>query len=207
MGAASYICIMFVRKNQNRSGSLSIQIIRKVGRRNKVIKTIGCAYTQREEDLLMIIAKNQIERIEGSQSLFIEPEDLVIDAFVENIENKDLQVCGPQKVLGKIYDKMGYKKIIDDELYKYLVLCRIVYTGSKLKTLKYFKRHLNKEVSVYSIYRFMDKLHSRHKEEVEKQTFEHTRKILKGRIDIVFYDMTTLYFESAEEDDLRITGY
>jgi hypothetical protein len=32
---------MFVRKKKNRSGSISIQIIQKVNRVNKVIKTIG----------------------------------------------------------------------------------------------------------------------------------------------------------------------
>lgn len=198
---------MFIRKNKNRSGSTSIQIIRKIGRRNKVIKTIGCAYTQREEELLRIIARDEIEKIEGTQSLFVEAEDLVIDAFVENIENQDIKITGPQIVLGKIYEKIGYDKIIDDDFFKSLVICRIVYPGSKNKTVKYFKRHLNKDVSVYSVYRFMDKLHSRYKEAIEGQTFEHTRKILKGRIGAVFYDMTTLYFESSEEDELRIAGY
>jgi len=198
---------MFIRKNKNRSGSVSVQIIRKIGRHNKVIKTVGCAHTQREEELLIRIAKDEIEKIEGTQSLFIEKDDLVVEAFVENIENQDIQIIGPQIVLGKIYDQIGYNKIIDDNFFKNLVICRIVYPGSKNKTVKYFRRHLNKDVSVYSIYRFMDKLHTRYKESIEAQTFEHTREILKGRIGVVFYDMTTLYFESSEEDELRIAGY
>ena len=28
-----------------------------------------------------------------------------------------------------------------------------------------------------------------------------------GCVDVVFYDITTLYFEAADEDDLRRTGY
>lgn len=198
---------MFVRKNKNRSGSLSIQIIKKVGRSNKIIKTVGSAHTKREEELLVLIAKNEIERLEGMESLFIESEDLIIEAFVENIENKQLQIAGPQIVLGKIYEQIGYNQIIDDEFFKDLVIYRIAYPGSKLKTLECLKRHLNKDVSVYSIYRFMDRLHSRYKEQIEQQTFKHTRKILKGRIGIVFYDMTTIYFEASEEDELRIVGY
>lgn len=31
--------------------------------------------------------------------------------------------------------------------------------------------------------------------------------MLKGKVSIVFYDLTTLYFESADEDGLRKTGY
>lgn len=207
MGAADYIWNMFIRKNKNRSGSISIQIIRKIGRHNKVIKTVGCAHTQREEELLTIIARDAIEKIEGTQSLFIEKEDLVVDAFVENIENEDIQIIGPQMVLGKIYENIGYNKIIENDFLKNLVLCRIVYPGSKNKTVKYFKRHLNKDISVYSVYRFMDKFHSRYKEAIKSQTFRHTREILEGRISTVFYDMTTLYFESSEEDELRIAGY
>lgn len=178
-----------------------------MGRQNKLIKTIGCAHTQREEELLILIAKNEIEKIEGSQSLFIEPEDLAVDAFVENIKNEDIQISGPQLVLGKIYEKMGYPRIIDDDFYKNLVLSRIVYPGSKYKTVKYFKRHLNKKISVYSVYRFMDKLHYRYKEKLENHTFEHTRKTLSGKLGLVFYDITTLYFESSEQDELRMTGY
>jgi transposase len=30
---------------------------------------------------------------------------------------------------------------------------------------------------------------------------------LKGKIGVVFYDMTTLYFEASDEDDLRKTGF
>lgn len=36
---------------------------------------------------------------------------------------------------------------------------------------------------------------------------EHTRKILNGHIGVLFYDVTTLYFEADYEDDLRKTGF
>ncbi len=36
---------------------------------------------------------------------------------------------------------------------------------------------------------------------------EHTRKILGGNIGVLFYDVTTLYFEADYEDDLRKTGF
>jgi hypothetical protein len=65
LGAASYICNMFIRRNKNRSGSVSIQIIKKIGRRNKVVKTVGCARTHREEELLVLLAKTEVERMGG----------------------------------------------------------------------------------------------------------------------------------------------
>lgn len=42
---------------------------------------------------------------------------------------------------------------------------------------------------------------------MERISYAHTLKILKGKISVVFYDMTTLYFEAEDEDDLRKTGF
>ncbi|HEM49560.1 MAG TPA: IS1634 family transposase, partial [Caldithrix sp.] len=198
---------MFIRKNKNRSGSVSIQIIQKIGRRNKVLKTLGSARTQREEALLILLARAEMERMQGMQSLFIEHDDAVVDNFVDSIGNDNLRVVGSELILGKIYNQIGYPDDGGNNLFRNLVLCRLVYPGSKLKTIEYFKRHLNLDVSVYSIYRFLDELHSKLKSKIEEITFHYTRKILRGKIGVVFYDMTTLYFEASEEDDFRITGF
>lgn len=198
---------MFIRKNRNRSGSVSVQIITKIRRRNKVLKTVGCARTHREEELLLLLARTEIERMQGLQSLFIEHDDTVVDNFVSSIGNDNLQVIGTELILGKIYKQIGYPEDGGHNFFRNLVLCRLVSPGSKLKTVEYFKRHLNIEASVYSVYRFMDELHSKLKQQVEAATFAHTKKILRGNIGVVFYDMTTLYFEASQEDDFRITGY
>ena len=198
---------MFIRKNRNRSGSISIQIAQKYKGSNKVIKSIGNAKTKREEELLILLAKTELERLQGLQSLFIEHDDLVVDNFVDSISNDHLQIVGTELILGEIYKKIGYLDGGSCDYFKNLVLCRLVYPGSKLKTVKYFKQHLNIDVSVYSIYRFMDELESDLKYIIEDITFEHTRKVLQGKLGVVFYDMTTLYFEASEEDDFRISGY
>ncbi|BBE20122.1 mobile element protein [Aquipluma nitroreducens] len=58
-----------------------------------------------------------------------------------------------------------------------------------------------------TVYRFLDKQNSQLKGHVEQIAFAHTLKVLQGNISIVFYDMTTLYFEASDEDDLRKTGF
>lgn len=60
----SYFWVMFIRKNKNRSGSISIQIAHKIGRTNKIITSIGVAKTAREEELLMQLARTEMERIQ-----------------------------------------------------------------------------------------------------------------------------------------------
>ena len=198
---------MFVRKKSNKSGSLSIQIISKTGGKYKVIQTIGCARTKREEELLLLLARTEIERLQGKQSLFEEHDDIVVESFVNSIANDHLQIVGSELILAKIYQKIGFPTDGCPDYFKNLVLCRLVYPGSKLKTIDYFRQHLNTDVSVYSVYRFLDELNSKLKPLIEQISFEYTKELLKGKIGVVFYDMTTLYFEASDEDDFRITGF
>jgi hypothetical protein len=198
---------MFIRKKQNKSGTLSIQIISKSSGKYSVVKTIGCARTKREAELMILLAKTELERIQGHQPLFVDHDDLVVESFVEGIANDHLQVIGSELILGKIYDKIGFPTGGCPDYFRKLVLCRLVYPGSKLKTVDYFRQHLNIDVSVYSVYRFLDELNSTIKPEIEQISFAYTQKLLKGRIGVVFYDMTTLYFEASEEDDYRIPEF
>jgi transposase len=112
----------------------------------------------------------------------------------------------PELIFGKIYDKIGFNQI-DEELFRHLVISRLAFPLSKLKTIEYLYRYqgvsLNKDV----VYRFLDKLTGQLKNKVELIAFNHTKQILAGNISVVFYDMTTLCFEASDEDDLRKTGF
>jgi transposase len=198
---------MFVRRKKNSSGSFRVQIIQKVGRINKVVKSIGSSFDETELDILERQAKLEIERMQGQTFLFSNDRDSSLKSILSNVVNNEIELVGPDNILGRIYESMGYHKIGIDDLFRDLVMSRLVYPGSKLKTVDYLSRFKNKEVSVYSIYRYMDKIHKEFKEDVERITFNHFEKILGGHIGIVFYDVTTLYFEAPDEDDLRKIGY
>lgn len=198
---------MFIRKNKNRSGSVSIQICEKVNRSNRVVKSVGIAQTSREEEMLLLLAKTQMEKLRGTLELFTEHDDLVVDNFVNQLSGDDFRVVGAERVLGKIYQKIGYPDDGSCAYFKALVLCRLVYPGSKLKTTHYFARHLNLDVSVYTIYRFLDELSDGLKTRIEDLTFAHTTRLMGEQIGVVFYDMTSLYFEASSEDDFRVSGF
>jgi transposase len=117
-----------------------------------------------------------------------------------------LKLAGIELVLGRIFDEIGFNKI-NDELFRSLVLYRLVYPKSKLKTTEYLYRYEQKEWSEDAIYRYMDKLHSTQKELVQQISYAHSLKVLGGQINVVFYDVTTLYFEIDQEDELRKTGF
>jgi transposase len=198
---------MFIRKNKNRSGSYSIQVIQKIRGKNKVVKSFGAAKDPSRIDMLIKEAELFIERKKGLVSLFSSEEDSLIDAFVNSLSSDDLRIVGPKLVLENIYDQIGYGKITDDDLFMHLVICRIVSPGSKLQTVQYMQRHYRKLVSEQTVYRYLDQIEEHLKPKVERTTYEHSKKILGGTVGVVFYDMSTLYFETESEDDLRVIGY
>ncbi|GHT24772.1 hypothetical protein AGMMS4957_18350 [Bacteroidia bacterium] len=77
---------------------------------------------------------------------------------------------------------VGFDKI-DDEILKHLVVSRICQPRSKVATVDYLKSYYDED------------------------SVEHTRRILGGKIGVVFYDVTTLYFETDTADELRKTGF
>jgi len=197
---------MFVRKLKNRSGSLSVQVIQKVRGKYKVIKTIGCATAQRKIEELVNLAKQEIEKLSQQLNLFDNEIDKTVDKVFASLENANIRTVGPEIIFGKIYDYIGFG-VINEPLFRHLVISRIAFPLSKLKTIDYLYRYQGETLNIDAVYRFLDKLNRKLKSEVEQISFAHTKKVLDDNISVVFYDMTTLYFEASDEDDLRKTGF
>jgi histidyl-tRNA synthetase len=89
-------------------------------------------------------------------------------------------------IFGKIYDKIGFNEI-DEELFRHLVISRLAFPLSKLKTIEYLYRYQGIRLNKDRVYRFLDKLNNKLKEKVEQITFNHTKQILGGNINVVFY--------------------
>jgi len=197
---------MFLRKLKNRSGSISIQIISKTNGKYKVIKTIGSGISEQEVQRLWYLGKQELERLSNQPQLFVSQNDTIIEEVFDSLKNANIRTVGPELIFGKIYDSIGFGAIKED-LFRHLVIARLAFPLSKLKTIEYLYRYQGIVLDVDAIYRFLDKLNSKLKEQAEQIAFTHTQKVLGGNIRIVFYDMTTLYFEASDEDDLRKTGF
>lgn len=196
---------MFVRKKPNKSGVVSVQIIDKSDG-YKVVQTVGSSKDADEIKQLIEKAKQIIRTSGGKQGeLFYSKEEIIIEDFLKGLSNTQIHTVGPEIILGTLFDKIGFN-VIKDELFRHLVITRLVYPVSKLKTVDYLYRYQGIVVQPDTIYRFLDQLQDKHKESVERIAFEYTKGVLKD-ISIVFYDMTTLYFESEDEDDLRRIGF
>lgn len=197
---------MFVRKLKNRSGSYSIQIIKKTQGKYYVVKTIGSSKSEQELQRLEYLAHQELSRLSGQASLFVSQRDIAVDQVIAGLSNDSIRTVGPELIFGRIYDHIGFSSI-EEELFRHLVIARLAYPLSKLKTVDYLNRYQGINLNINTVYRFLDKLNNKLKDKVEQIVFTHTKKVLSGNIGIVFYDMTTLYFEASDEDDLRKTGF
>ena len=197
---------MFIRQKNNKSGTVSIQIIDKSRGRYKVIKTVGSSLDPLELDRLNAQAKSELIRMSRQLDLNfnVDREKELIDLFFKGIDK--IRLVGPELILGKLFDEIGFNGI-KDELFRHLVITRLCNPVSKLKTTDYLFKYKGISIDVERIYRYLDKLHDKQKERIQEISYSHTLKILEGAISVVFYDVTTLYFEIEDQDDLRITGF
>ena len=197
---------MFLRKLKNRSGSISVQIISKAHGKYIVVKTIGTGSSEHQIPKLWLLGKHEIERHSAQSKIFISEQDTIVEQVMENLTNASIKTVGPELIFGKIYDHIGFGNV-DKDMFRHLVIARLAFPLSKLKTVEYLYRYQGIHLDIDAIYRFLDKLNNQLKTQIEQIAFSHTLKVLKGNLSVVFYDMTTLYFEASDEDDFRKTGF
>jgi len=206
---------MFVRRKVNKSGTISVQVISKNRGNYKVERSFGAVRAESDIVCLEEQARQYVRAQEGFvDSLFIDRDETSFKNFVSSITNDSIRVIGPELIFGQLYDRIGFSQVKSD-MFRHLVISRLFSPGSKLKTIDYLERYQGISYSKDTVYRFLDRLCSKDKaksetdikKQVEQISFHHTKKVLKGKISVVFYDMTTLYFEASDEDDLRKTGF
>lgn len=195
---------MFIRELRHKNGRIYIQVVDKSSGRYKVLKSFGSSLTSEGVLELKKLASIWINEHQCVREIDFTHEIQQVEQMLSGITQ--LKLAGIELVLGRIFDEIGFNKI-NDELFRSLVLYRLVYPKSKLKTTEYLYRYEQKEWSEDAIYRYMDKLHSTQKELVQQISYAHSLKVLGGQINVVFYDVTTLYFEIDQEDELRKTGF
>ena len=181
-----------------------MQVITKVNGKSKLVKTIGSSLDPLTVAGLVRQGHQFIASFGGQQTLDFSDETALLKSAFQSISSH-VEV-GTEMLLGKIFDEIGFRAVGDD-IFRRLVLSRLAYPASKRRTSDYLDKYHNLDYPVQHIYRYMDRFHSSEAERVQQISYEHTKKALGGVVNVVFYDVTTLYFEIDQEDDLRKTGF
>lgn len=195
---------MFLRKLKSKNGKTYVQVVDKSSGKYKVIKSFGGSDDIETLSMLENRAKSWIKDSSGMHELDFSNSDQLIEQVLGSIDK--MKRVGFDYLLGRIFYDIGFGKI-NDEFFKHLVIGRIAYPKSKLKTTEFLLRYHHIDWDEDQVYRYLDKLYSTQKEAVQQISYEHTLKVLHNNVSVVFYDVTTIYFEIDQEDDLRKTGF
>jgi transposase len=215
----------------------SVQIVESMRHGNKIsqkiVRHVGIAMDNDELERLSHLAEVIIEKLkqENKPSLFtpeelasarkrplaakvkFEEEDYSCDT--RNLVEEARVVQGIHDVYGGLFDELDMAHIFKNparnvamvECFKNMVLSRIANPKSKLASVDMLEKDFGISLDVDRVYRMMDSVDEEAIIKLNQLTARHTRAILKQKIDVVFYDCTTLYFESFTGDELRKNGY
>ena len=200
---------MFIRRRRNKSGTVSVVVVDKSSGKFRELKTIGVSSDPRELSELERKARAWMDERTGQLALDFDESDKAIRSVREVFSHIERTLHNtPQVILNGIYDSIVFGAIGDDIL-RHLVIARVCEPSSKVATVEYLKSYFDEDIRLHNIYRYMDRLYSSQREKVQRISVAHTMKVLGGRIGLVFYDVTTLYFESKPnpDDTLRQAGF
>lgn len=185
------------------SGKKAIQVVSKLYGKITVHKHIGTYSTSEQKTHLLKQAQKFITETTGQVSIFdllstFRPSDIAVS------ENRPLFVY---QLLSTIYDKLGLS-IYPDTLIKDLIIARIYQPASKLETAEILAEEFGKDYALKTVYRHLKKgLKMGLKDRFQKALIEFAKVDLEDGLRLIFYDVTTLYFESNIKTSLKDFGF
>jgi len=184
----------------------------------KVLYSFG-----REED----VDVDQLKRLVKSISRFLPASDAAeAEAMIKNRGRKltwiQSRSYGGVHVLLELWKQLGFDKLIHDRIQDRnfstpvtlsifaMVAGRALAPSSKLALADWIENDVHvpdlARVGVQTLYRAMDFL-LEHQQALEKELYWAVADLLNLEVDLLFFDTTSTYFETAEETNLKQYGY
>ena len=193
-----------IRVVQTSSGASAVQVIRYENRKRIVFKHIGSAHTPDDLQALKNIAKNVIDEASKQLALF-ETKNTDKFIFLEQSEFLGIHYLFLYEALSSVCKQIGLDRIGNKFLLD-LVIIRIAEPASKLRSIElledYFGIHHRRQTYYKFINEWVDL-----KSSFEGVITAFAQKEYGFDYSLVFYDVTTLYFETFTADQLRDTGF
>jgi hypothetical protein len=121
-------------------------------------------------------------------------------------------VTGIHDIYGSLYDEIGFSRVmktcpVSRSVMKDVVMARLAKPCSKRSTAELLERDFGINIPLEKIYRMLDTLTEKRLNRLQDICRQHSKGLFTEEIKVMFYDCTTLYFESFTEDELRRFGY
>ena len=232
---------MFVRvKTTPNSPRKSVQLVegaRVDGKvRQRIVRHVGVATDEAELVRLKELGEFLKARIAHDRQPGLFPPEQVAEQVIEagrrdaeapdtaplRIDLKALReerriVTGIHEAYGVVYRELGFDRLLGSRYRAsapalfHTVMARIANPHSKRDTVRRLGRDFGVALSLEKVYRMMDRLDEKVVERLKLKVATATQALLGEPLDVLFFDCTTLYFESAVEDmgkdALRAFGY
>jgi transposase len=179
----------------------------------RVVKYLGIAHDEAQLKAMKDLAKLEIKRFENGKKtspIKVNQAPQIIHLPIENLVEEERLVEGFHDVFSPIFNDLKltnlFSKIRLDQL-KDLVIARIAEPCSKLRTAEILKKDYARALSEDKIYKLMDLIVTQ-EDSIKLKIFEATKEFCPNQVvDVLFFDVTTLYFESQKDDTLKTFGY
>ena len=151
--------------------------------------------------------------IERRKTADLSPDQpLTVD--LKQLREESRVVVGIHEIYGKMFDELGFDRVVGDparrvqaaKTIKHLVMARIANPASKHKSVIDLERDFGVKLDLSAVYRTLDYIDDQSIELIQKKAWDAAKGLFAQKIDVIFYDCTTLYFESFVEDELREKG-
>jgi hypothetical protein len=193
-----------IREVKYPANSVSIQVYKIENRKRVIVRHIGTAHNEQEKSDLLSLANEFIEKVSKQLHLFEndQPNNIL---YVNQTEFIGVHYTFLYELISKLIIAIGFDKIKNNLLLD-LVILRMVEPASKLRSIELLAEYFGIKHRRQSYYQSAP-LWLTLKSKIETIALDFARKNYAFNFDLLFYDVTTLYFETFEEDELRKNGF
>lgn len=193
-----------IRVIKTASNASAVQVIRYENRKRIICKHIGSAHNDEQLIDLKKIAEEVIENLSKQLQLFESSASSNI-LHLNKSEFLGVHYTFVYQALQALVNQLNFNKFCNQLLID-LVIIRIVEPASKLRSIELLEMLFGIKHRRQNFYNITNKW-STLKSKAEQATINFAKKTYKFNFDLLFYDVTTLYFESFKEDDFRKNGF
>ncbi len=193
-----------IRQIKYSSNSVSVQVYTIKDRKRVILRHIGTARTDQEKDALISLANDFIDKLSKQLNLFENKGS----GSIFNVSQTDfigVYYGFLYEVLSKLMIQIGFDKI-KNPLLMDLSIMRIIEPASKLRSIELLEEYLGIKHRRQSFYESVSKWLDL-KGKIEKIATAFAIRNYSFNYDLLFYDVTSLYFETFQEDEFRKDGF
>lgn len=193
-----------IREVKTASNNIAVQVIYYQNRKRVILKHIGSASNSEELYKLKTFAIEFIKDYTNQLSIFPKENPNAI-LYVDHSHCIGFYYSFFYRTIHNLLDKVGFTEFYP-KLFLNLVVMRLLEPSSKLRSIELLEQYFGIVHRRQSYYRDAKKWLLL-KEKTEEIVLYFAKKEYSFDHSFLFYDVTTLYFETFESDDLRRTGF